>query len=617
MSRQTYSKDAYNRSHPAVAPRQTAELSGGAGSRVGLLNVEKGPQGYAMLLNPGDGLGSGGGGAGAGAGAAGGQAAQAHSPRGSAARRTQGGGRIFASGELVSSSTSAYGSVNPLRAAALGLPVLDIGGGGVKCATDVGIPPSALAAPVPRLERWWHSSEVLHLVYEYVGVHQVFVGEVQDDTQRLFHFDVMPNVGGTALVCKQWSMTARTMTTADFRPLRYSMTDQSLDKALSSMRYLKCLYLTECRRVRLLKNSFDFIGRNVVVLSLVGCTNITDAALFTATRAMPRLKELYVPACTKLEKVSIATQYRTSEDGVARMTSELEVLDVSANNLVTDEAIERLVREHVHLKELFLSQLDNLTMPDVASPVLELLNLDGCENLSFSTALRMMKRCPGLRYLTLGDNDKMMSDPHKRFCRMDNLVELNISATFHNDDTVNTALENIPNLTLLDCGNSEFVVKPRLRHPKLEILVLNMCCELEDTAFDDLNEKLPSLRHLSCNHCDTLTRPSLRHETLVLLDFSNCAYLLSDHRATPWLDCPRLSTLYLGHTQHVTDKELAVLFPSVPAVVDLNLYQASGVHAPDLTPLTEVCRGLFSFSCCRYSSSFCIVSSHVAHHLCS
>ena len=439
-------------------------------------------------------------------------------------------------------------------------------------------------------ERWWHHTEVLHLVFEYIGIHQVFLGRVQDDNQRLFHFDRLPNIGCTASVCKQWSMTASTQPVADFRPLRYTISDQSLYKALSTLRFVRELNLPECRRINfLVEGCFDFVGRTLQVLNLVGCTALTDAALYSITKQMPKLRELYLPACTKLEKVAIATHFVTLPDGTSRSGSLIEVLDISANSSVTDEVVERLMKDLCCLKELFLSQLDGLMRPRIQSDHLELLNMDGCEHLSFSTALSIMKSCPALKYVTLGDNDKMLEEPSKRFVPLMNLVELNISATFQDDKTVNTALENLPNLRLFDCGNSEFVRRPRLKHPTLEVLVLNMCCELEDSCFVGIEQKLPNLRHLSCNHCDSLVRPAVTHSTLRLADFSNCTYLCSDSTALSWLVCPKLRSLYIGHTQYVTDRELETVLEATPLLIELNLFQASGLTRPDISMLAGVC----------------------------
>eukprot|EP01061_Rhynchopus_euleeides_P014079 TRINITY_DN2442_c0_g1_i1.p1 TRINITY_DN2442_c0_g1~~TRINITY_DN2442_c0_g1_i1.p1 ORF type:complete len:545 (+),score=165.99 TRINITY_DN2442_c0_g1_i1:87-1721(+) len=426
-------------------------------------------------------------------------------------------------------------------------------------------------------QKWWFNVDVLHMVFQYVGIHQLFLGRVEDDQQRLFQQGKGEMVRCTAVVCKQWSMSARTLDVVDFRPLRYTMTDVSLAKALSLVRFCKSLLLSECRRVKFQQPSFGM--KNLVVLNLVGCSDLTDAALSTMTMEMPKLKELYVPACPKLEKVPVSKPMEGSQ---------LEVLDISANTKVTDEAIERLFADHPKLREFFASQTEKLTNPRISSQTLELLNLDGCENLTFNVALGIMKSCPNLKYVTLGENDTMLEEKSKRFTPLQNIVELNISATFQDDDTINTALDNLPLLKLFDCGNSEFVKKPRLEHQALEVLVMNMCCDLEDTVFEGLGTKMPCLRHVSTNHCDALVRPSVQHPKIQLLDFSNCSALCSDKKASDWIKCPTLKSLYLGHTQHVSDLEVESIVRLHPDLDELNIFQASGVHSPDLSPLKKI-----------------------------
>ena len=446
-------------------------------------------------------------------------------------------------------------------------------------------PNEGTLAPDVKHEKWWHCTSLLHLVFEYVGVHQLYLGQVEDDQQRLFHHE-HSEVRCTALVCKQWSMSARTMDVVDFRPLRYTMTDCTLHKALQLMRFGKQLFLAECRRVKFQQPSFGMVGKNLLVLNLVGCSNLTDSSLCAMTLEMPKLKELYVPACQKLEKVAISLPMEGSQ---------LEVLDISANLKVTDDAIERLITDHPKLRELFLSQMDKLCRPQIRSKTLELINLDGCEGLTFSVAIAIMKSCPNLKYVTLGENDRMLEEGVKAFCPLINLLELNISATFQDDHTINTALAHLPNLRLLDCGNSEYVVRPEFKHPTLEILVVNLCCELEDGVFTNLEEKLPSLKHLSCNHCDSLVRPTVRHSKLELLDFSNCVHICSDKKVREWVTCPALRMLYLGHTQHVTDAEIVLISKTNPAIEELNLYQASSLHKPDLSQFKAVCAANLAF----------------------
>ena len=429
-------------------------------------------------------------------------------------------------------------------------------------------------------EKWWRDVSVLHAVFEHLGLPQLFLGFV-DDTHRLYHDKAArERVKETCLVNKQWYMSAKTMTVADFRPLRHTLIDESLQNAFKCLRYVRQLVLAECRRVKFLLPSYGIVGKNILVLNLVGCSNLTDATLSALTMEMPKLRELYVPACAKLEQVAIAKHAEGSC---------LEALDISGNNKVADESIERLLADHPNLRELFASQMEELRQPRVQSPTLELINLDGCEHLTFQSALTIMKGCPKLRFVTLGDNDIMLEEAPKLFVPFANLEELNISATYQSDETIETAMQNIPKLRVLDASNSEFVVTPALAHPCLEVLVLNLCCEMKDTVFDNLETKLPKLRHLSLNHCDTLVRPQVRHSELLLADLSSCSGLCSDKRPEEtWLVAPKLHALYLGHTHHVTDEELQRLIPHVPNVQDLNLYQASGLQQPNLEGLTKV-----------------------------
>eukprot|EP01059_Diplonema_ambulator_P034837 TRINITY_DN8001_c0_g1_i1.p1 TRINITY_DN8001_c0_g1~~TRINITY_DN8001_c0_g1_i1.p1 ORF type:complete len:490 (+),score=85.17 TRINITY_DN8001_c0_g1_i1:219-1472(+) len=369
------------------------------------------------------------------------------------------------------------------------------------------------------------------------------------------------------------------MEIVDFRPLRYTLTDQALTKALKQFTNVRTVFLSECRRVKFLSPIFGTF-KLVVVLNLVGCSNLTDATLGVITMEMPKLHELYIAACTKLCKVAI---HKPSGG------SELSILDVSADQKITDDAIERVIMEHPMLKHLHLSQIEALQRPDIRSNQLELLSIDGCEQVSFETVIRIIDRCPNLMYLNMSDNDQMLSEKVKVFrTEYLHIVELNISAIFHDDETINTALKCMPCLRLLECSNSEFVRNPNFAHPQLEVLVCNMCYELQENSLNSLQTKLPNLLHLSCNHCDSLIRPMIVHRSLTLLDLSSCTSLLSDATHVVWLNCPLLKTLFLGHTPHLTDRELFALTPFISSVTDLNLYQASSIVEPNLSSLVNL-----------------------------
>eukprot|EP00755_Sulcionema_specki_P037775 Sspe_Gene.109611::Locus_89766_Transcript_1_1_Confidence_1.000_Length_1629::g.109611::m.109611/K10268/FBXL2_20; F-box and leucine-rich repeat protein 2/20 len=425
--------------------------------------------------------------------------------------------------------------------------------------------------------RCLRTKAVLLNVFGYVGLHQLFLGQSRDDEHNLFQPKKAEPVGSPRLVCRMWAQCAKELEVVDFRPLRYTATDAVLTKALRLFRSCKELYLSECRRVKFLAPSFTSAMRNLEVLNLVGCSSLSDATLSVITMETPKLRELFVPACGKLEKVPI---HKPPEGSL------IEILDISANQKITDSTVERLINDLPRLRDLFMSQVEKLQSPNIRSSTLELLNVDGCSELTFSNVVKIMEGCPNLKFVTMGENDLMLEEPVKGFPPFASIVELNIAGTFQNDDTINTALTGMPNLRLLDCSNSEFVKNPKFEHDNLEFLVANMCCELSETALETAAKEMPKLRHVAMNHCDALKRPKVTSTSLALLDLSNCVHLLSDQNREPWLNCPNLTELYLGHSTHVTDIELKALLPKLPKLQHLNLYQAVGVVSPDL----RVCR---------------------------
>ncbi|KAJ9473103.1 SCF E3 ubiquitin ligase complex F-box protein grrA [Diplonema papillatum] len=425
---------------------------------------------------------------------------------------------------------------------------------------------------------WYSNRAVVQRVLMYLGLHHVFVGQTEDDSARLFQIKKAPFITPTCLVSRAWLRFARELEILDFTGLKYSLTDASLNKAFTSLRSARTIDLSDCRRINFLTTAFVGACRNVQVLHLSGCALLTDVTLSVITMEMPKISQLFLTSCPKLERISIHKH----------QTPMLEVLNICNCANITDWAVEQAVKDHPLLRELFMAQAEKLISPNIVSTKLELLNVDGCENMSFSAVHRILEQCPALKYVTLSDNDKMLDERIKKFSRFENIVELNISATFHNDWTINSALENMPNLLMLDCSNSEFVTRPAFEHELLEILVSNMCSDLKDDALANLSSKLPRLRHLAVNHCDALIRPQIGHTGLELLDVSNCVNLFSDKTCRNWLDAPNLRSLYIGHTPNLSDTELENITPGLRQLEELNLYQAGALNKPDLCLLQKL-----------------------------
>ena len=432
------------------------------------------------------------------------------------------------------------------------------------------------------LRKWWETEWLIGNICSWLGIQFVFLGQVENDDQLLYHIQKNPRLPSPRLVCKCWAQISRNTNIIDLRPVKYQLNDFMLHKALQVMNNAEHLNMSECRKVRFETMTFTSANtKNIQILHMVGCCHLTDDILYRITLELSGLKELFVASCTKLEKVPIH---------IPSCGSVLESLDISANQLITDETINRLILDHTNLREIYLSQMEQVFHPNIASDRLELINIDGCENLRFPSVNKIIQNCPNLRYVTFGENDNMLEDTVKLFSHHQWITELNISGIYQGDNTVNTALESLPNLLMLDVSNSEFVKTPKLKHPLLNILIINLCCELQSSSFLNINENLPKLKHLSANRCESLVRPKIFHSSLELLDFSSCICLLSDNTTETWCDCPQLKKLFLGCNVNVTDEAIKVIAPYLGEVTDLNIYQATSLVSPDISQLTSLQR---------------------------
>eukprot|EP01062_Namystynia_karyoxenos_P021994 TRINITY_DN18412_c0_g1_i1.p1 TRINITY_DN18412_c0_g1~~TRINITY_DN18412_c0_g1_i1.p1 ORF type:complete len:538 (+),score=95.08 TRINITY_DN18412_c0_g1_i1:61-1614(+) len=419
-----------------------------------------------------------------------------------------------------------------------------------------------------RQVQWHWDSRFVIDMFGYIGIPQLFLGVVEEDDEHYAGGDG-DCVPCTRLVCRRWADWACQLEVLDFTAMFRSVDDKLLRNALPFFKGSRGLLLSGCRNVRFVPPLWVTpLLTTIEVLHLARCSHLTDYALGQLAVALPNLRDVCLASCIMLAAVPLPS-------GCC-----VEVLDLSSDQRVGDATVSRLCRELPQLRELFLSNCA-LSAPEIGSPTLEVLCMDGCEGLSWAAALGAIRRCPRLSAVSFGDCDAMFEQRAKTFPRFECVTELCIPGIGHDDSTIESALQGMPSLVHCDVSRSETVCCPALSHPRLEVLVLNMCPELCDAAVATAAKKMPKLRHLSCNRCDSLRRPQIVSGSLLLLDLSSCPGLLraprtiGGRRAPPperWLFCPNLLELYLGHNSAVTDAELEAAVAGAPELTELNLY---------------------------------------------
>jgi len=308
-------------------------------------------------------------------------------------------------------------------------------------------------------------------------------------------------------------------------------------------------------------------SRDLRVVSLSECRNVTDAAVKDMLTRCRELRSLDVSGCVCL----------TAEVLREAMTSapKLEHLCMARCPLLTDLATFPVTSPQ--LARLHLSGCEALKAIELSSPSLREVVLSGCRMLSKVVvhcallANLAVDGCEALLDMDLHVSVPALSMPESR----GHLKEL----THHNEAITSLSLYGFSTMHTL-----------ALRCPALLSLDLGRCCALTDACLSELSTSCPLLRHLNLEECEAVHHLSIESASLRELNLAGCKALASAD-----LRCSALHSLVLEGCSALDVASITC------AVRCLDLGTCRQLR--ELSLASDVCRALSIKGCLRISTA--------------
>ncbi|KAJ0247346.1 F-box domain-containing protein [Hirschfeldia incana] len=270
-------------------------------------------------------------------------------------------------------------------------------------------------------------------------------------------------------------------------------------------------------------------------LSLKG-TNMIQAML-----NCPLLQHLNIRSCDRLPDAAIRSAVTSCP--------QLESLDVDKCSCVSNETLRGIAQACAGLRILNASYCPNITFESVHLPMLTVLKLHRCENITSAT-MAWIANSPALEVLELVDCYKLTSVTLHLSCLQSfslvhcrKFTELNLQSPMLSSITISScpALQRVTitsnALQRLALKKQENLTTLVLQCQSLQEVDLSGCKSLSNC---DVNGGCPMLKSLNLDNCESLTEVRFCNSSLSSLSLVGC-------RAVTSLDlkCPRVEQICL------------------------------------------------------------------------
>ncbi|XP_023548543.1 F-box/LRR-repeat protein 4-like isoform X1 [Cucurbita pepo subsp. pepo] len=248
-------------------------------------------------------------------------------------------------------------------------------------------------------------------------------------------------------------------------------------------------------------------------------------------------------SCSPLKKLVLSHCHDFSFSGISFLLNKnplIEWLDLEAANFLTDESVKELSE--------FL-------------PLVKLINLSNCSNLSCSSLFILARNCPALTDIEMKIVNLQKEEGHPKDFVNPKLISLDLSG---NKNLCNDGVGKIASI-----------------FPNLELLKMNHCAAITDEGIGDVLTACPKIRHLEVNYCTGI-------KNLVM----NC-------------ELPSMEALKLQRLG-IEDSTLAMIGSRCPSLIHLDLLGCLKVTAEGVKEVVRNCRGLREISlwdCCEIDCS--------------
>ena len=319
------------------------------------------------------------------------------------------------------------------------------------------------------------------------------------------------------------------------------------------------------------------LGNEVIMAVAEHCPNLASLSLSGWRNLKDEIVQAVIRKCSKLEELNLSGCIQITDQAFFK-TKKLEKLNIQGCKKLTDTVVKKITTSFPNLQELHMSGrrcLTDVTVIEIVEKYLEklnLLDLDGCGNLTNAAMTALAANCPNLEKLFFRKCSNFTDGAIQAIItKCTNLKVLHLS---RGNQLTNKALQTIidentslEDLSFIDCyGLTDVSLEKQC--VALKKLNLSECGNLADVSFES-NEKLETCDLSRCDSlmtayfdkCSNLETLTLNGcDMLISVAFENCSQLqLSDFNGYENLEevtfdgCANIETLTLNQCSHLTD----------------------------------------------------------------
>ncbi|OAF70336.1 hypothetical protein A3Q56_01903 [Intoshia linei] len=320
---------------------------------------------------------------------------------------------------------------------------------------------------------------------------------------------------------------------------------------LTHLEFYDCTFLANQQIIRLVDRS-----KNIQILNLSGCSNLTDDAFESITCHTSKLRELYIKS---LQKITDLTLFYFGQN-----CKHLNVLDISCCRQLTSHGISQLLKGCKNISDFNCSYCEMLTDDAIEnlvteSPLLTTININYCCNLTDEALKSIGRSCKNINTLYISGS-KIYTDI--------GLIHLSKKLNYlRNFEACNCS-------EFTDTGLMEIFKKSKY----LENVDIENCRNISDLCLLVLSINTKVLRNVILSNCVNITDDgicgiiSTNYKTLTSLDIENCKKI-TDKSLELLAECPKLRRIALYDCELITEKAIAQINLKNPTVIILAFYE--------------------------------------------
>ncbi|KAI9866756.1 MAG: SCF ubiquitin ligase complex subunit [Trichoglossum hirsutum] len=281
------------------------------------------------------------------------------------------------------------------------------------------------------------------------------------------------------------------------------VTDQSLISVSENCRHIKRLKFNDCSQ--LTNDSIVALARNcpqILEIDLHKCSLITDISVTSLIANGSHLRELRLAHC---ELITDEAFLALPND---RTFDSLRILDLTACDQLTDNAVQKVINSAPRLRNLVLAKCRRITDRAVLAITklgknLHYVHLGHCAAITDKAVIQLVRSCNRIRYIDLACCHRLTDASIQKLAELPKLRRIGLVKCQAITD------RSIMALATAKQGHSSSVSGGSMGTSSLERVHLSYCVHLTLQGIHVLLNHCPSLTHLSLTGVQAFLRDDL------------------------------------------------------------------------------------------------------------